>query len=367
VIQTFFAMLNAGSASGSEGSKRLMELFSDKLEGEIGADELKEFESLLMAALEELDGAAGLNGKLPALPGGKDLPLGGNMQDLKAELSELSELSGLSQQDLSRILQSASGSEQSVKEGMALLREQGLSRENLESMLRQENRGLDLRNQGGLDLRGREGLMDMDLLRQGLQRRLDTLASAERLAGEGRDTSGTREAQRSVQAAGHQQLAALMSTASQSGESSSMNRLPPVQVPVGGTAWGDALGQRVLMMKGQGMDRAEIKLNPPQLGPLEIRIAVTQEQTSLVLSSQHALTRDALEQALPRLREMLQDKGLELGDAEVNDGREEQLTDDEATGDGQSDGPGQDSKANKGAQAGTPQQDIRIGLLDEYV
>nr|WP_301288345.1 flagellar hook-length control protein FliK [Natronospira proteinivora] len=124
------------------------------------------------------------------------------------------------------------------------------------------------------------------------------------------------------------------------------------------------------MMKGQGIDRAEIKLNPPHLGPLEIRVAVTQEQTSLLMSSQHALTRDALEQALPRLREMLQDKGLEMGDAEVSDGREEQLAQEEK-GDEQAGerdgGTGPGSSASKAGVETAVLREGQVSLLDEYV
>ncbi|MDQ2068469.1 flagellar hook-length control protein FliK [Natronospira bacteriovora] len=167
-----------------------------------------------------------------------------------------------------------------------------------------------------------------------------------------------------VQPASPQQLAALFSTASQSGESSSMNRLPPMQMPVGGQNWNHALGQRVVMMAGQGMDRAEIKLHPPHLGPLEIRMTVTQDQATLTLSSHHAQTRDALEQALPRLREMLQEKGLDLAQADVSDGRERNG---EASRQAMLN---QNQRSLNGDAATVPDGEavleLRIGLLDEY-
>lgn len=78
------------------------------------------------------------------------------------------------------------------------------------------------------------------------------------------------------------------------------------------------LGQRLVWMMKNNVPMAEIRLNPPQLGPIEIRVSVTNDQASVWMNAHHSLTRDALEQALPRLREMLSDAGLNLSEANVS-------------------------------------------------
>src|SRR5690606_27315812 len=66
------------------------------------------------------------------------------------------------------------------------------------------------------------------------------------------------------------------------------------------------------------------KLHPAELGTLDVKIAVRDEQTFVQLAASSAAARDALEQSLPRLRELLGEMGLSLADATVNGGRQEQ-------------------------------------------
>lgn len=80
-----------------------------------------------------------------------------------------------------------------------------------------------------------------------------------------------------------------------------------------------ALGQRLVMMVQQGVQHARINIHPEHLGPLEIRMKVDAEGAHVVLQSPHAAVREVLEQALPRLREVLGDGGLELVDVDIGD------------------------------------------------
>lgn len=91
-----------------------------------------------------------------------------------------------------------------------------------------------------------------------------------------------------------------------------------VSVPLGGPAWGEEFGQRVVWVARQGEQLAHISVTPPQLGPVEIRLNVTQDQASLSFVSPHAQVREAIEAALPRLREMLADSGLVLAHVDVS-------------------------------------------------
>jgi flagellar hook-length control protein FliK len=90
-----------------------------------------------------------------------------------------------------------------------------------------------------------------------------------------------------------------------------------LQAPVGSPGWGDALGQKVVWMAGQQTQVAELHLNPPNLGPMEVRLTVSNDQISAMFVSHQPAVRDAIEAAMPRLREMFADSGLTLGNTTV--------------------------------------------------
>ncbi|NOQ81570.1 MAG: hypothetical protein GQ548_03460 [Methylophaga sp.] len=89
-------------------------------------------------------------------------------------------------------------------------------------------------------------------------------------------------------------------------------------------AWGRVLSSRVVWMAREGVQQAELRLNPANLGPVEVKLHMNNEQVSVVFVAQHAATRDALEQALPRLRESFQENGMDLANADVSEQEHEQ-------------------------------------------
>jgi flagellar hook-length control protein FliK len=89
--------------------------------------------------------------------------------------------------------------------------------------------------------------------------------------------------------------------------------------PVGGRDWPDAVGQRLLWMVQGDQQVARLKLNPPNLGPLEVRVSVQQDLANVSFIAQNAAAREALEAALPRLREMFDQNALQLVRADVSD------------------------------------------------
>lgn len=93
----------------------------------------------------------------------------------------------------------------------------------------------------------------------------------------------------------------------------------PVTVPVSQPNWGQATGERILWMVSQKLQSAELQLDPPELGPLQVRISVQNDQVSLSFVSQHAQVREALDQQALRLREMFEGQGLDLVDVDVSD------------------------------------------------
>lgn len=108
----------------------------------------------------------------------------------------------------------------------------------------------------------------------------------------------------------------------------SMLALPPnysaqLPTPVTHTHWGSDLG-RVVVNLGQqaqlsGPQNAEIRLDPPELGPLRIMLSVTDNVAHATIYAAHAQTRLVVEQALPQLQQQLAQSGLSLGEANVSD------------------------------------------------
>ncbi|BBJ22495.1 flagellar hook-length control protein FliK [Candidatus Nitrotoga sp. AM1P] len=92
-----------------------------------------------------------------------------------------------------------------------------------------------------------------------------------------------------------------------------------VDMPVTHKAWADEFSQKIVWVATQHGQTAELHLNPPQLGPVDILIKVDGDQATALFTSAHAVVRDAIEQALPKLREMLADNGIMLSNATVSD------------------------------------------------
>jgi flagellar hook-length control protein FliK len=86
---------------------------------------------------------------------------------------------------------------------------------------------------------------------------------------------------------------------------------------LGQNAWETNLGSRLQMMVGQNVQTAEIRLDPPELGALDIKIKITNDVASVNITSPHSQVREALETAVPRLREMFAESGVSLGDVNV--------------------------------------------------
>lgn len=87
--------------------------------------------------------------------------------------------------------------------------------------------------------------------------------------------------------------------------------------------FGRQLGQRLIMMAQQGLQQAQIRIHPEHLGPMDVRLRMEGEAVQLSLASPHASVREALESALPRLRDTLAEHGLSLADAQVGGGEQQ--------------------------------------------
>ena len=135
-----------------------------------------------------------------------------------------------------------------------------------------------------------------------------------------------------------------------------------VRTPVGAQGWSDEIGTHLAIMATNGREAASLRLSPEHLGPLEIQISVKDGQTNVVFGASSPETRNALEQSLPRLREMFAAQGLTLGNANVSR---------DAPRDSHKPAPfTQGSRGSSDASADLSVKRItlrRIGLVDTYV
>jgi flagellar hook-length control protein FliK len=98
----------------------------------------------------------------------------------------------------------------------------------------------------------------------------------------------------------------------------------PVYTPAGKSGWAEDVGTRMIWMSNRGETKAELVLTPPSLGRLGVSISVNGEQTNAHFVAATPAAREALEQALPRLREMLQQAGINLGQTDVSTSGDQQ-------------------------------------------
>jgi flagellar hook-length control protein FliK len=91
-----------------------------------------------------------------------------------------------------------------------------------------------------------------------------------------------------------------------------------VNTPVGASGFADEVGDKITWMAHQGVQSASLKMTPENMGPVEVKISMQDGSATVAINAAHADTRAALEQALPRLREMFSTQGLNLTDASVS-------------------------------------------------
>lgn len=80
---------------------------------------------------------------------------------------------------------------------------------------------------------------------------------------------------------------------------------------------GDKLADQVQMMMAKNLKQIDIRLDPPELGKLHIKLSLNQDQASVHFTVANSQTRDLVEQAMPRLRELLGQQGIQLAQGSV--------------------------------------------------
>jgi flagellar hook-length control protein FliK len=86
--------------------------------------------------------------------------------------------------------------------------------------------------------------------------------------------------------------------------------------------WASEMGDRLAWVARNGMSSATLQVNPPQLGPIEVRIQMSGDQAAVSFAAVQPQTREAIQQALPALASSFAAQGLSLGQTSV--GRDNQ-------------------------------------------
>ena len=138
-----------------------------------------------------------------------------------------------------------------------------------------------------------------------------------------------------------------------------------IETPIHDASWRVDAATRIASLVTRGIEHAEVRVTPPDLGPVELRIDVRGNEATLAIVAVQPTTRDALEQALPMLRDMLAQQGLSLGQATVADGRAQS----ESSGNGpstRSDAFAEARGIDESAGSRPVRQGIARGLIDVF-
>jgi flagellar hook-length control protein FliK len=136
-----------------------------------------------------------------------------------------------------------------------------------------------------------------------------------------------------------------------------------IREPVGSPRWAEAIGSRLVLMSMRGQQEGSLTLTPAHLGPVEVQISVNKDTANIWFGAQHADTRAALADAMPRLRELLAASGLSLGQSGVSEQAPRR-----AAGDAVAGRAGANATELAGvAEAAAPAwRSLRSGLIDTY-
>lgn len=131
------------------------------------------------------------------------------------------------------------------------------------------------------------------------------------------------------------------------------------------------LTQQVQVMVNQNLQEADIRLNPSELGGVRIQLRLDQGEVNIQFTAHNAQARELLEQAMPRLRDMLGQQGLAMGQGEVGGSspQERQLAGEGGNGGGSGSGAGQAGAGDDGDwQAVEPGRvlDLANGRIDYF-
>ncbi len=137
--------------------------------------------------------------------------------------------------------------------------------------------------------------------------------------------------------------------------------------PDSSAQWSSGLGERVSLMLNQKHNAATIRLDPPMLGKMDIMIQVKDDVTTVTINTQHSQTRDMVDGASNRLREILQDAGYQNVNVDVSHQRDQQKNDAQFMGEpGSNNGLDSDQASSADELVMTAQASVSNSLIDYF-
>ena len=91
-----------------------------------------------------------------------------------------------------------------------------------------------------------------------------------------------------------------------------------LSTPVNAQNWSDELSQKIVWFSGRNINAAEMHLNPAELGPIDVKISVQNEVTTVTFNVNNASVKDLLESSVVRLREMMEANGVNVGEVNID-------------------------------------------------
>jgi flagellar hook-length control protein FliK len=150
-------------------------------------------------------------------------------------------------------------------------------------------------------------------------RQLKDLASGlEALLGKKDQADQASEAAMADKTAMQEMVGTAPSHAAELGGKHQVSQVPAaINAPLHSTRWSDDFSQKLVWMAKNDLQSAQLSINPANLGPIEVTLSIGKDSASAHFASPFAEVREALESALPRLKEMLAESGVALSHADV--------------------------------------------------
>ncbi|HEV7804146.1 MAG TPA: flagellar hook-length control protein FliK [Burkholderiales bacterium] len=91
-----------------------------------------------------------------------------------------------------------------------------------------------------------------------------------------------------------------------------------IDTPLGAQGWSDAFQQKIVWLADRQQQSAELHINPPHLGPVEVMLNFSEDGARIAFCSPHTAVREAIEASLPDLQAALGDRGVALSQTMVS-------------------------------------------------
>lgn len=157
--------------------------------------------------------------------------------------------------------------------------------------------------------------------------------------------------------------APIVSSITTSSPQAGINYTMPASLPLNSAEWQATLNQQLIMFSRNGIQNAEIRLHPQELGSLHIRLQVDNGQAKLQMNA-HSHVCAVLESALPHLRLSMAENGLQLGQVNI---QPQMTADTSASGFAQSDSNAfQQTNTVKSELSSEPDDISELIISDNY-